>query len=283
MIRSVLGRFGFHLTRTQAFAQLADNLLGRRGILAYGDYGFARVETDFYNYYIANKERISLDHSQSQLGQDLWVAFLLQSFDKPRSDAGRRFFVEFGALDGKKFSNTYFLEKELGWTGILAEPIPEQYAVCVRNRSCIVDNRCVWAESGAVLQFNIVEGLNELGTIASFEGDDRHGATRTLNRQVIDVSTVSLNDLLSSYEIPKTVDYLSVDTEGSEFAILEAFDFDSYLIKTISVEHNFTPQRVRLRKLLTEKGFFRLDRSADYFDDIYLNRATFDSSSLSDS
>lgn len=281
VVQKTLAHFGFWLARTGSYSMLADNLLARRSRLPYGSYGFNACETDFYNYYIETKNRISLIHSYSQLGQDLWIAFLLANFDPADSSVKPRFFVEFGAFDGKTLSNTYFLEKELGWTGILAEPIPKQFVVCQQNRTCAVDSRCVWTESGLTLPFNSVNGLNELGTIAAFEGRDGHSNTRASRRESIAVTTVSLKDLLDEHQAPGTIDYLSVDTEGSEYEILQSFAFKSYFVKTISVEHNYTGQRQKIERLLTKHGFFRLKRSPDYFDDIYLNRLTFDADSLS--
>jgi hypothetical protein len=67
------------------------------------------------------------------------------------------------------------------------------------------------------------------------------------------------------------VDYISVDTEGSELEILTSFPFGSFRVKSLSVEHNFTPQRGEIQSLLERNGFFRLARSLDYFDDIYLH------------
>ena len=56
-----------------------------------------------------------IESSNSQLYQDI---FVLNELNFIRNG----FFVEFGALDGIKNSNTFLLESKYGWTGILAEP-----------------------------------------------------------------------------------------------------------------------------------------------------------------
>ena len=71
------------------------------------------------NEFIPNQMRLCLifkksKFSKSQLFQDLFVDFVLKKKDG--------FYCEVGAFDGVTFSNTYYLEKELNWTGILCEP-----------------------------------------------------------------------------------------------------------------------------------------------------------------
>jgi hypothetical protein len=87
------------------------------------------------------------------------------------------------------------------------------------------------------------------------------------------VKTVSLNDLLSKHGAPSTIDYLSMDTEGSEFDILKAFDFSRHRIKLITVEHNHTPERGKIFDLLTQQGFTRKLEALSQCDDWYVNTA----------
>ena len=96
-----------------------------------------------------------------------------------------------------------------------------------------------------------------------------HRAIRSDAKHIVEVISVSLNDLLSRHNAPSIIDYMPIDTEGSERAILEAFDFEKYAIRVISVEHKFTENRGHIRKLLYEKGFQRVARSVQLFDDIY--------------
>ena len=51
-------------------------------------------------------------------------------------------FIEIGAFKGKEHSNTWFLEKCLGWSGALIEGHPKTFKQCQNNR----DGKCVnWA------------------------------------------------------------------------------------------------------------------------------------------
>lgn len=47
----------------------------------------------------------------------------------------KTFFIEAGANDGITNSNTYFLEKRFGATGMLIEPSASNFEKCYRNRS----------------------------------------------------------------------------------------------------------------------------------------------------
>lgn len=180
------------------------------------------------------------------------------------------FFVEFGATNGIDLSNTHLLETELGWRGILAEPGRRWRAALQANRRASLDFDCVWSVTGEVVTFNeTAEG--EFSTIAQFDASDLHSHRRE-SGQRYDVKTVSLGDLLARHHAPKHIDYLSIDTEGSEYDILKAFDFETHRIDIITVEHNFTANRDAIHDLLTRHGYARVLESLSEFDDWYVHR-----------
>ncbi|MER9019316.1 FkbM family methyltransferase [Mesorhizobium sp. M0898] len=204
-----------------------------------------------------------LRESKSQLRQDL---FVLSELDFKKNG----FFVEFGATDGVSLSNTFLLEKEFLWNGIVAEPARVWHDALSKNRGVNVETKCVWENSSSALTFNEVR-YSELSTIASFSGSDGRAREREVGKTYT-VDTISLLDLLRKYKAPFEVDYLSIDTEGSELKILEAFDFDLYNIKVITCEHNYTPMRERIFALLTRVGYERKHEKISKFDDWYVRK-----------
>lgn len=201
--------------------------------------------------------------SKSQLFQDLWVGW--ETGLKPDG-----FFVEFGAADGVLLSNTYMLEKTLGWRGVVADPNPAYQEALKRNRGCYTSGKCVYPTSGGSIGF-LPFPRGEFSRIASVVPEDQHEGTgkRTGATEVL-VETISLEDLLLEADAPTDIDYMSVDTEGSEFMILEAFHFDRWNVKLLSVEHNFTPMRDKLYDLLISKGYRRKWPEFSKFDDWYV-------------
>lgn len=206
--------------------------------------------------------------SKSQILQDV---FALHSVDfKPTG-----FFVEFGATNGITLSNTHILEVKFGWKGILAEPARCWTAALRANRKCAIDSRCVWTVTGEKLQFSETTDA-ELSTVGTFANRiDAHAKTRTTSESY-DVETITLADLLLSHNAPRQIDYLSIDTEGSEYSILSHFDFDAFDIKVITVEHSYVQRdRDQIHRLLTSKGYVRTFEKFSRWDDWYVRSSEF--------
>jgi len=207
----------------------------------------------------------------SQLGQDLWV--LKQTHFKKRG-----YFVEIGAGDGIFLSNTYALEKRFKWRGICADPVYGDELK--KNRLCHIEESAIFTQSGIPVVFKME---NYLSGIKKYF-DKLH--TR-IGKEIL-VTTVSLHDLLKKYHAPKNIDYLSIDTEGSEYEIIKDFPFSEFNIQCITIEHNANsnhPDDIKKRRnvktLLEHNGYAQFNSKkfieeysgghlTDNFEDWYL-------------
>jgi FkbM family methyltransferase len=198
--------------------------------------------------------------SHSQILQDLWVCYELREMREG-------YFVEFGATNGITNSNSALLEREYGWGGLLAEPNPVWHPDLRRNRRAAIDERCVAARTGETVEFLAVEEA-ELGTMAAYAAQDHFADIRNLAPR-IPVETVSLDDLLAAHQAPSTIDYMSIDTEGSEYEILSVFDFNRWHVRLFSIEHNYTKRETDIDALLSRRGYRRVFREFSQWDAWY--------------
>jgi FkbM family methyltransferase len=203
------------------------------------------------------------DWSHSQIMQDLWVCFEL-------GEKYQGYFVEFGATNGKKNSNTWLLEKRLGWSGILAEPNTFWHEALHLNRSAHIEHLCVSSASGQRVSFFTTDDSDpELSAIADFADEDHFAEVRSKAPRV-EIETISLDDLLDKYQAPEVIDYMSVDTEGSELDILSAYSFRRRP-RLISVENNHKTEKP-LQALLESKGYERVFKPFSQWDGWYALR-----------
>ena len=202
------------------------------------------------------------------------------------------YFVEAGAFDGVRRSNTYRLEKEYGWSGICCEPNEDCKEALKRNRSCILDFGLLYDSDGEEVEFYKADTTG--GTLEDFLAEERRlywrltvdgvpgtaysefseedinfikeekrlpDAFKERGRVPDVVKTISLNTLLTKHNAPYDIDFFSLDTEGSEFRILSAFDFSKWNVKMWVIEHN-RRERVdgaenceRISDLMISKGY----------------------------
>ena len=71
----------------------------------------------------------------------------------------------------------------------------------------------------------------------------------------------------------KFIDFLSIDTEGSEYDILRSLNFKKYKITSICVEHNFNfKKRRNIFNLLSKYNYVRLFKNFSAYDDFYFQK-----------
>lgn len=140
-------------------------------------------------------------------------------------------FLEAGAHDGYTQSNTYYLERFHGWSGILVEPIPELNRLCAKRRP---DSRVVRA---AVVGpgFADPEVTMHFGDLMSAVGDPGHaaGGLAVVGRPAYEVSAPAktLTAILDEAGAPP-IDLMVLDLEGHELEALRGLD-----LKRLAPEH----------------------------------------------
>ena len=197
------------------------------------------------------KRRMILKNKAIFLGnkdQDHWI--IEEVFNNSKRG---RFFLDMGASDGFRSSNTHILEKSFGWNGICIEPDPQLYKKLCKERKCKCLNVCIDEKSQQV------EFISN-GPISGIVGDDTDNcfekrkelilrARKTNNTTIIETNT--LYEILEEHNAPKIIDYFSFDVEGAETRILRNFPFQSYTFLAITIERP-TPE---LNSILFKNGY----------------------------
>jgi FkbM family methyltransferase len=206
---------------------------------------------------------------KSQIGQDYWVC---NSLNNKRNG----YFIDIGAHDGLWYSNTYYLEKELGWKGICVEPDKDMFNKLKLIRDCICINKAVYdqnteVEFVSVEEINTPEGIRGIRTCLSKLYPKING-----NSQFTE--TITMEKLMTDNNSPSNIDYISIDTEGAEYEILSGFPFNKYKVKLWTIEHNQflddSQLKKKIRRIMRINGYHVLPRSqkpkgANIFEDWY--------------
>lgn len=220
-----------------------------------------RLHSLFFRVRLPLKYLPIVYRTKSQLGQEIvaLASAYHRSAKSRRAQSLRRLcYLEIGAADGVEGSNSMVLESSHGWEGVLVEPAREWQESLIRNRRASVIPKAAHSKSGVNLWVNFKGLLTEVSKSKDMPG-------------VYKVETISLEDIIQTTNLPNHVDYLSIDTEGSELEILGSLDYSHYLFFFISVEHNFDAiKREGIRTLLSDNGYRRILMKVSSFDDWYV-------------
>ena len=191
-----------------------------------------------------------INDSKSENGQDIFALFA-NNFKSGGS------FLEFGAYDGVTFSNTYLLEKNFGWQGLIIDPIPSHFDIMKQSRSCQQLLGAVTPEKQKIVKV-VEEPASNLSKIAE----------RKILTKVHTVPAFTLTEILNKYFLSKDLDFLSIDTEGNDIELLKSINIIDYRIKSICVEHNNRLGSEEVIKYMDKVGYdlaFREFSKNDYW------------------
>jgi FkbM family methyltransferase len=180
----------------------------------------------------------------SQIGQD---KFAFEALGEKRNG----YFLEIGAYDGIKSSNTYVLEKQFGWSGLCVEANPSTFEQLISNRDC----ECVQM---AVSNFTGQVFFEETSTVWD----------KISEKGNIPVQCTTLTEIFKQNNVPSDIDYMSLDIEGAEVQALEGFPFDTHTCKIITVEHNLYMEgpenKMKIKQILESNGYICVNENVAY-------------------
>ena len=213
---------------------------------------------------VIKNENLPEDTYQKIKSQNLQDLIALDLFGFKRNGV----FIEAGACDGILNSNTFLLEKNYEWTGLLVEPIKEYYLQLEQNRDVIISNVALSQVNNQQLDF-LITPSKDLSTIKGYEDNDFHSGNRK-NYNITKVPTKTLDQLIVENLQNIEIDFLSLDTEGSEFDIIKSLDLLKHRINVICVEHNFSMNRDLIHNHLLENNYKKLNFPFMQIDDFYI-------------
>lgn len=141
-------------------------------------------------------------------------------------------FVEAGAHDGYTQSNTYYLERWRGWTGVLVEPVPQLRARCIRHRpqATVIEGALVGPDfSGESVELELGDLMSTTVSTANAELA-ANGRARS-----IEVPARTLSSILDDAGLTK-IDLIALDLEGAELDAIAGLDLDRHQARYILVE-----------------------------------------------
>lgn len=156
------------------------------------------------------------------------------------------FFVEIGAGDGVYLSNTYYFEKNLGWRGILVDPVLHHHLSCLEKRPRSNSYLCAATNFENHSEY-IKLYYGGYSTLAQGTQSDIHD----IQQHLIDSASYiplrgagvefiaplrTMTQILDSAHAPKVIDFFSLDVEGNELEVLQGIDFSRYQIQWLLVE-----------------------------------------------
>ena len=195
-------------------------------------------------------------------GQHKEDQYIIETFFRNKKNG---VFLELGALDGVKFSNTYYLEKHMGWTGVLIEPTKVLFENLKINRPKSKCYNYIISETRNNVQFALYNNADAMNRIQKYNhhSDANH---------IISYPTKYLSEILDDASIDY-IDFFSLDVEGAELEVLKTMNWDipvHIILAEIKATNKYSIKKnEQCRELLTSKGF--IYHSSTRTDEVWIN------------
>jgi hypothetical protein len=182
-------------------------------------------------------------------------------------------YVELGALNGLNYSNSYGLEKVLGWKGLLIEPSIDNYFEVLKNRPKAISVNTAVCSKLSTVHYLSFPGRRDVGGILEFmtqthfdiikkwpEFPEELRGFDKLDTQMLSqtpkVACMGLQTVLDLLQLHH-ISFLSLDVEGAEFEVLKTLNLSKIVIDVVCIEASgHEPAKEdRIRQYMLSNGF----------------------------
>ncbi len=209
--------------------------------------------------------------SYSQFGEDLVLLQILESIVKKRENG---FYVDIGAFNPWKYSNTALLHNFFGWKGINIDANPASIELFKSARPNDINLVAAISDVIEELEFSIFNHP-AINTLDKSLREKQEGKAPFEVKEVLSVTTQRLDDIFNQYSDRfVNIDVLSVDAEGFDLKVLKSNNWEIYQPRVILVEqHSLQLHQLDLDLtylFLTSKGYKLVSRC--FVTSIYVKR-----------
>jgi len=175
------------------------------------------------------------------------------------------FYLDIGCGHPIKNNNTYLLNKK-GWSGINIDLDEENIDLFNSYRKKDVNLVTAVSDKEGETDLYFYHNKSALNTISKENADFQKAKVSAIKR----IKTQTINRIIENTPFKdRKIDFLSVDVEGSELAILKNFDFTKYSPKVIVVEYlDLSLKKLEIKNLnidnIIKSEIYKLIKSNNY-------------------
>jgi FkbM family methyltransferase len=200
---------------------------------------------------------------KSQEGEDQYI--FQHFFSDSRGNTDMRF-IEIGALDGVKFSNSFYFEKELGWKGVLIEGETQNFASLEKNRR----GENVTCLHLAICAQPRIISLTGTGPMAAENSRTNGGG----EQRKTTVPCLPMREVLAMVGLTH-VDFYSIDVEGAELDLITSHDFVAVPAHVLMIEMRKVDEagggNAEIRSALSARQFCRFAYYMGHSNEVWVN------------
>lgn len=173
-------------------------------------------------------------------------------------DRAEGYCVEIGAYDGRTGSASYLFEQR-GWHCLLVEPIPALVDEIRKHRACTVVN-CAVSDREGTATFFVAENVEQMSTL-DLTPDHREWIEQVGGSvREITVRTATLDSLLAEAAFPE-IQFITIDVEGHEMAVLEGFSLELHKPRIVIIEDNSLDGNPRVAGHMSDHRYVHFRRT----------------------